>query len=149
MEPLTAALLGGGTYYLVSHLAAPVLTSHRVHDLTRMWLQTVCTRNPVAVANLYAPDGILVGTVAQRIKQTPAEIETYFDTFLAKQGICGNITSTLTQEYPGWAIDTGTYTFSWQENGKVVEVPARYTFVWKRTPKGWKIVNHHSSALPE
>ena len=149
MEPLTAALLGGSTYYIMSHITAPVLPPHRVHDLTRFWLQTVCSRDPLAVANLYAPDGILVGTVAQRIKQTPAEIKTYFDTFLAKKGICGNITSTLTQEYPGLAIDTGTYTFSWTENGEVVQVPARYTFVWRKTAKGWKIVNHHSSALPE
>ena len=149
MEALTAALLGGGTYYLVNHLITPTLNPYQVHDLTQTWLRTVCTRNPAAVANLYARDGILVGTVAQRIKQTPAEIQTYFDTFLAKEGICGNVTSQMSQEYPGWAIDTGTYTFSWTENGNVVEVPARYTFVWRKTPQGWKIANHHSSALPE
>ena len=149
MEPLTAALLGGGTYYIASQILSPRLTPHQVHALTQNWLCTVCTRNPAAVASLYAPDGILVGTVAQRIKQTPAEIQTYFDTFLAKDGICGNVTSQMSQEYLGWAIDTGTYTFSWTENGNVVEVPARYTFVWRKTPHGWKIANHHSSALPE
>ena len=149
MEALTAALIGGGTYYAVNHFISPRLNPHQVHKLTQNWLRTVCRHNPIAVASLYAPDGILVGTVAQRIKQTPAEIKTYFDTFLAKDGICGNVTSSITQEYPGWAIDTGTYTFEWSENGKRVQVPARYTFVWRLTPKGWKIANHHSSALPE
>ena len=149
MEPLTAALIGGGTYYVLNQHLSPILEPSQVRGLTRQWLTTVCSGDPVAVSNLYAPDGILVGTVAQRIKQGPAEIKTYFNTFLLNEGICGNITSSITQEYPGIAIDTGTYTFEWTENGERVQVPARYTFVWRKTPKGWKIANHHSSALPE
>jgi len=149
MEPLTAAILGGGTYYVVNQLIQPTLSPHQTQALTRMWLNTVCGRDPRAVTNLYAPHGVLVGTVFQRIKQGHREIKSYFDTFLAKDGLCGNITSDYTEEHGGIAIHTGTYTFQWTENGQRVEVPARFTFVWKKTPKGWKILNHHSSALPE
>ena len=149
MEPLTAAIIGGGAYYVLDHFRSPILEPSQVRELTRHWLAAVCAHNPAAVAALYASDGILVGTVAQRIKQGPREIKTYFNTFLSNEGICGNITSSITQEYPGVVIDTGTYTFEWTENGKRIQVPARYTFVWRKTPKGWKIANHHSSALPE
>lgn len=113
------------------------------------WIQTVCRHNPNEVILRYAEDGVLVGTVAQKIKQGRAEIKTYFDMFLAKKDLCGTYTSHLVQAYDDWAIDSGTYTFTWKEGGKQVVVPARFTFVYRKTDEGWKIANHHSSALPE
>ena len=53
------------------------------------------------------------------------------------------------QRHLDWGIHTGTYTFKWYEDGRQVVVPARYTIVWTMTPDGWRITNHHSSALPE
>jgi uncharacterized protein (TIGR02246 family) len=129
---------------------AGALSARDVVALTSNWVATVCRHNPAAVAALYAPDGVLVGTVAQRIKQGRADIKTYFNTFLRKDGICGQFNSHLVQSYPGWAVHSGTYTFAWRENGRVVEVPARFTFVWCDVPgEGWRIANHHSSALPD
>lgn len=128
----------------------PIATPQQIVALTHSWLAAVCRRNPSAVAALYAPDGVLVGTVAQRIKQGRSEIKTYFDHFLRKDGICGRFTSDLVQTYPGWAIHSGTYAFAWREAGRAVAVPARFTFVWRLVPgEGWKIATHHSSALPK
>jgi hypothetical protein len=47
------------------------------------------------------------------------------------------------------AVASGLYTFSYRMNGQLVELPARYTFVYRKTPHGWAIVHHHSSAPPE
>jgi hypothetical protein len=47
------------------------------------------------------------------------------------------------------AINTGLYTFTLTENGVQQQVPARYTFVYRRTNGEWLIVNHHSSVVPE
>jgi uncharacterized protein (TIGR02246 family) len=122
---------------------------HPAVALSQHWLAAVCQHDPAAVAALYAPNGVLVGTVAQRIKQGRADIQGYFVRFLAKTGLCGRFTSHLVQPYPGWTIHSGTYVFEWSERGRRITVPARYTFVWVQTPEGWKIANHHSSALPE
>jgi hypothetical protein len=47
------------------------------------------------------------------------------------------------------AVASGLYTFSYRKDGQLVELPARYTFVYRKTPHGWAIIRHHSSALPE
>jgi uncharacterized protein (TIGR02246 family) len=47
------------------------------------------------------------------------------------------------------ATNSGLYTFSFTENGKTVEVPARYTFLYEKRGDRWMIVEHHSSIRPE
>jgi hypothetical protein len=51
------------------------MTPQQIIALTHSRLAAVCRRNPAAVAAMYAPDGVLVGTVAQRIKQIWRVIE--------------------------------------------------------------------------
>ena len=135
-----------GSYKTRPGVQVMELNAQQVRALSQNWLATVCKHSPAAVVSLYAPEGVLVGTVAQRIKQGRADIKTYFDTFLTKPNLCGSfVGSDVVQSYPMWAIHTGNYVFRW--NGG--EVLARYTFVYCWTREGWKIANHHSSALPE
>jgi uncharacterized protein (TIGR02246 family) len=48
------------------------------------------------------------------------------------------------------ASNAGVYTFDLTKDGTVVKVQARYSFVYRNFPgKGWKIIEHHSSAMPE
>ena len=113
-------------------------------------MAAVCRHDREAVIGHYTEKGVLVGTVAQRIKFGHADIRKYFTRFLAKDGLKGKFgASSIVQRHLDWGIHTGTYTFTWRENGQPVVVPARYTFVWTLTPVGWRITNHHSSALPE
>src|SRR6266487_1397150 len=43
--------------------------------------------------------------------------------------------------------DSGLYTFSYTKDGKEVRVPARFTFVFRRSPAGWLIVSFFSSVI--
>jgi len=44
----------------------------------------------------------------------------------------------------------GTYTFSMMDDkGVTSEVAARYTFIYQYRDGAWKILHHHSSAMPE
>lgn len=113
------------------------------------WLRVVATRNPDAVTNLYAYEGILIGTVAKRIKQGHKEIREYFQGFLAKDGLRGRTDSMLVQHLGPYVILSGTYTFQWREGWRTKRVKARYSFVFALMDRGWVIVNHHSSAIPE
>lgn len=52
--------------------------------------------------------------------------------------------------YGDFAVQAGTYTFSWRgEGGASVERQARFTFTFRRdgnpgNPYGWSIVEHHA-----
>ena len=119
------------------------------HDLTKKWLDSICSGNIESVLSNYDDDAVLVGTIAQTIKRGKGELRGYFDGFMAKSNLCGKINSYTIQHSGNIAIDSGIYTFSWTENGEPQSVVARYSFVYEKTPKGWKILSHHSSALPE
>jgi uncharacterized protein (TIGR02246 family) len=115
------------------------------------WLRAVCKGTPEQVVNLYATNGILIGTVAESIKQGRPAIKTYFDMFMAKDKLCGEVDSLEVQMItPTTGIASGTYTFKWEEDGKPVEVEARFSYVFAERPSGKiEILNHHSSAQPE
>tara|TARA_R110000824_G_scaffold215900_4_gene402433 strand:+ start:301 stop:684 length:384 start_codon:yes stop_codon:yes gene_type:complete len=107
----------------------------------QQWLDTVCTHDPQAIVNFYSQDGILVGTVAEKIKRGHKEIKTYFDEFVKKKP-CGKITSSQTQMVNGVSIVSGVYEFNL--DGEIV--PARFTFVVAKNDMGeFEIINHHSS----
>jgi len=112
-------------------------------DFIQHWLDTVCTHNPQAIVSLYAQDGILVGTVAQKIKRGRKEIKTYFDEFV-KKSPCGKIVSAQEQYIQGVSVVSGVYEFDL--DGEVV--PARFTFVITKNDMGeYEIINHHSSVF--
>tara|TARA_R110000851_G_scaffold86327_5_gene187464 strand:+ start:13702 stop:14076 length:375 start_codon:yes stop_codon:yes gene_type:complete len=112
------------------------------------WVDTVCKHNARDIVNLYAPDGILLGTVAENIKDGQTEIMEYFDMFVTKKP-CGVIDTYYVQEYGDIAIVDGTYTFELNDDyGSRDSVPARYTFVLRKVNGEWKIATHHSSVNP-
>ena len=112
-------------------------------DFIQQWLDTVCTHDPQAIVNFYSQDGILVGTVAEKIKRGRKEIKTYFDEFVKKKP-CGKIISSQEQYMNGVSIGSGVYEFDL--DGEIV--PARFTFVIAKNDKGeYEIINHHSSVF--
>ena len=111
------------------------------------WLDTVCSHDPLAITNLYLSDGVLLGTVAEKIKYGEKEIRSYFDMFVEKQP-CGVITDISSADYHGVSVVNGNYVFELTEDGITIQVPARFTFVLKQVGNGWKIDTHHSSAQP-
>jgi hypothetical protein len=44
---------------------------------------------------------------------------------------------------------SGLYTFGYTKAAEEIRVPVRFTFVYRKTAKGWLIVAHHSSVLHE
>jgi uncharacterized protein (TIGR02246 family) len=119
-----------------------------VSQLVKNWINTLGTFNPEAVVNLYAPDGILLGTIAENIKVGRDEILTYFNMFVRKQPI-GMINTMYIQDFGSSKVADGIYTFTLTDSlGKKTEVIARYTFVFTQYMDEWKIASHHSSKQP-
>ena len=110
-------------------------------SFVQQWLDAVCTHDSQAIVGFYSEDGILVGTVAEKIKRGHKEIKTYFDKFVKKRP-CGKIISYQTQMVNGVSIVSGVYEFNLDGE----KVPARFTFVLAKNDMGeFKIINHHSS----
>lgn len=123
-------------------------TNHGVYGIIRRWLRTVEDDNSQAVADLYDKRGVLLGTVAENVKQGRSVIKTYFDSFLKKHPV-GVLDSIIFQTLGnGHATVSGNYTFELDgKDGGRVFVPARYTFVVDLKTR--LILAHHSSSTPE
>lgn len=102
---------------------------------------------------LYAPDAILLPTVADDVRTTKAGRRDYFEHFLKHEPV-GTI-----DEYnirilgrdglgmPNAVSNQGIYTFDLTASGKKVQ--ARFTYNYVRLGERWFIKVHQSSAMPE
>jgi uncharacterized protein (TIGR02246 family) len=139
---------GTGHYTQVPRAEKCKQTSERkIEALFDRWNASLQTGDPhTVVAANYAEDSILLPTVSNQPRLTPAEQEDYFEHFLVDEPY-GKID--LRRIYLGcnMAVDAGLYTFTFARTGAVV--PARFTFTYRWDGSRWLITSHHSSVLPE
>ncbi len=120
-----------------------------IRNTQRSWKEALESGNPDNVANLYADDGILWGTLSPVIRKETNAIREYFVKFATLENIQVNFKNEEIRIYGNFAINTGYYNFSWIENNKTIDIPSRYTFVYKFQDGKWLILDHHSSVIPE
>lgn len=116
-----------------------------VSELFEEWNRALQTGDPKVVAALYEYNAILLPTVSNRVRHNHEEIEDYFVAFLAK-GPVGKIDEANIRTFGDIAINSGVYTFTFKDGQTVT---ARYTYVYRWNGQDWKIIEHHSSQLPE
>ncbi len=116
-----------------------------ITELFETWNSALQTGDPKQVAALYAADAILLPTVSNQVRHNHEEIEDYFVQFLAK-GPSGKIDEANVRIFGDLAINSGVYTFTFADGAVVT---ARFTYVYRQDGDGWKIIEHHSSAMPE
>ncbi len=109
------------------------------------WNNALQTGNPKNVVALYETNAILLPTVSNKVRHNHEEIEDYFVHFLAK-GPRGKINESNIRTFDNIAINSGVYTFTFKD-GAVVR--ARFSYVYRFNGENWKIIEHHSSAMPE
>lgn len=116
---------------------------------TAQWATMFVDDNPDQILTLYAPDAVLWGTLSPTVRQGPAALREYFvAAFKVLPGHRVSFGEQLIRVYGKTAINTGYYTFSYVKDGETKTIPARYSFVYVKTDRGWLIVDHHSSAMP-
>ncbi len=110
------------------------------------WNQSLQTGDPLKVVANYAEKSVLLATVSNKPRMTPAEKEDYFHHFLENKPM-GKIDSRTIEIGCNTAFDAGLYTFTFAKTGAIVK--ARYTYTYKWDNRQWLITSHHSSAMPE
>ena len=121
------------------------MNTNEIAALFDKWNEALQTGEPKAVAALYETNGILLPTVSNKVRHNHEEIEDYFVHFLAK-GPVGKIDEANIRTFGDVAINSGVYTFTFKDGSQVT---ARYTYVYRWNGQDWKIVEHHSSQMPE
>lgn len=122
-----------------------LMNTSEVSDLFTQWNNAIQTRDPKVVTALYASDATLLPTISNIVRHNHAEIEDYFALFLPR-GPIGKLLEENIRVIDSIAINSGVYAFSF-DDGSTAE--ARYSFVYKKIDSQWKIIEHHSSVMPE
>ena len=134
------------------HLATSRDSAPRKAEIAALfdrWNAAVQTGDAEKVADLYAPDAVLLPTLSPEIRTTRDGLVDYFEHFLAKNPSGERTQSVIKVLDDHTAIDTGLYTFTFTaDDGTQTFADARYTFVYEKVHGEWLIINHHSSLLP-
>jgi len=154
----TAALVVAGTVGAGVGFAGPEhkpqpkrATKAQISGFFDTWNAALKTGDPEKVADLYAKNAVLLPTVSNKIRTDHAGIVDYFEHFLLNKPVGKKITTIVNVLDDNSALDTGIYEFTLTDpkTGNKRVVKARYTYEYERRGGVWKIVNHHSSAMPE
>ena len=86
----TTALLSGvalttGAYILYNNMQKNKNNPETIRGVIQNWVDTVCRHNADDIVSLYAPDGVLLGTVAKTMKVGQNSIIGYFNMFVGKK----------------------------------------------------------------
>ena len=130
--------------------AKPEQAQAEIHAALHEWTEALANgHDERPVTALYDKDATLLATFDPKPLETPGEIAAYFHKLTQNPELTATVQSEKIDLFGDAAVASGLYTFSYRKDGQLLELPARYTFVYRKTPHGWAIVRHHSSALPE
>lgn len=112
------------------------------------WRNALGSGSAEAIVKLYDDGGILLATFEPEPLVGLKRIRPYFEglTTLPKLSVKPQISNI--RIHGSTAVNSGTYEFSYEKDGKLVTVPARFSFTYIKDGSGWKIIDHHSSVLP-
>lgn len=114
--------------------------------LNRAW----STGDPDTVTALFTTDPVLLPTVSNTPRTTPAGVRDYFTSFLRLKPVARIDTSTVEIDCrTASRVGTRTVTLTDPTNGQSRQVRARYSFIYRFEDGAWKIDQLHSSVMPE
>jgi hypothetical protein len=129
--------------------AAARVSQAAVHQALGEWARALgAGQGEGPIVALYAKNAILLSTFDPKPLDTPQAIAAYFHGLTMKPGLGVEVRSEKVETFGGGGTDSGLYTFHYMEGDKRVDVPARFTFVWRFEGGRLQIVAHHSSVEP-
>ncbi len=124
-------------------------TKAEVGQAAQNWASAFNSCDTIKATALYDSEAVLWGTVAPVIITSSAGIRQYFERACSSSPKPRVVFGEQhIRVYGETAINSGTYTFTVFPGGQPFQLPARYSFTYRRKDGQWLIVDHHSSALP-
>jgi uncharacterized protein (TIGR02246 family) len=150
ISALTATTLAfAGSPALAKSTQCAAVTPAQVEAQFGKFNEAWATKDPGKVTALFAKDAVLLATVSNKPRTTPAEINDYFVNFLRGDPV-GTIDTSAIRIGCNTAYRMGTWTVALtnQNSGVRNDVKARYSFIYKMEDGEWKIEHLHSSMMP-
>lgn len=120
-----------------------------VKDAFAAWRAALSGGDAQKVVDLYADDAVLLATLNNDPIVTQGARLKYFEGLVTKKDMKAVVDEEIVRVLDSnTAMVNGVYTFSFEEDGTVTKIPARYTYVFEKENDQWMIVVHHSSKLP-
>ncbi len=120
-----------------------------MNNALKTWIDLVSKQDIEGVVNLYASDGVLLGTFSDEIRIGRDKIREYFKFFLAKNPKASVVESKTHTTSDNSLTVSGFYDFEVDTNiGGRELAHARFTFVFQKQGQDFKILSHHSSVMP-
>lgn len=126
--------------------ACKATSEQEVAALFERWNQSLQTGDPHTVVGHYEERSVLLPTMSNKPRLTPAEKADYFHHFLQDRP-SGKIDMRHVEIGCNTAVDAGLYTFTFAKTG--AKVSGRYTYTYRWNGSQWRITSHHSSAMPQ
>jgi uncharacterized protein (TIGR02246 family) len=119
-----------------------------IRGAVQAWADAYNSRDTARIVAVYAPEAVFWGTTSATIRTTPAAIQDYFKDASKRPDGRVMIGDQHVLIAGDMALSAGSYLFTDIRDGKRVENPARFTFVFRRNGSRWDLVHHHSSRVP-
>ena len=149
LQALVSAMHSSASHSELPVPAKPAQPQAEIHAALQQWTEALAGHDEKPVTALYDKDATVLATFDPKPLETPGEIAAYFHKLTQNPELKATVQSEKIDLFGDAAVASGLYTFNYKKDGQLLELPARYTFVYRKTPHGWAIVRHHSSALPE
>lgn len=110
----------------------------------------LASKNPDRMTSLFASGAVLLPTLSDQERTTPAGIRDYFVHFLQKSPV-GRIDTSNVRIGCNMAARVGNWTFTLTDPAthKKSVAHARYTFIYSYEHGQWRIAHLHSSLMPQ
>lgn len=148
MRSARTIFLLAATVMLLATSMAHADAASDVRAATARWVDAFNRKDAPAIVALYAKDAVFFGTSSPVLRDSPELVQDYFKSLPTLGDAVITVGDQRVQVHGKLAIHTGFYTRSSVQEGRMVQNPARFTFVYEDRRGQWVIVNHHSSALP-
>jgi uncharacterized protein (TIGR02246 family) len=145
-------------FAITTILSTPALASEKTEEdenknakaQYQKWAAAIKSHDAERIVDLYDDEAVLLSTFDGKPIIKRQERLKYFESLTKKKDLDVTLNEAFYEENGDIAIANGLYTFSYTENGKKVDVPARFSFVFENEPdeEGWEIESHHSSLVP-
>ena len=119
-----------------------------VGEALNQWKAAVETGSVDKVLATYDKDAIMFSVFAVKPLETPKELRAYYKKVVENPDISVKVTETHPRQYGDIGVNSGLYTLSYTQDGEMVTIPSRFTFVYILKGGKWLIVDHHSSKVP-